>query len=49
MKRLTMLLLLTLTIVGFNGKISAQGEAAVPFLLLAPDSRAGGIGESGSG
>lgn len=27
----------------------AQGEAAVPFLLLAPDSRAGGIGESGSG
>ena len=22
----------------------AQGEAAVPFLLLAPDSRAGGIG-----
>jgi hypothetical protein len=27
--------------------IKAQGEAAVPFLLLAPDSRAGGIGESG--
>jgi hypothetical protein len=27
----------------------AQGEAAVPFLLLAPDSRAGGIGESGAG
>jgi len=27
----------------------AQGEAAVPFLLLAPDSRAGGIGESGTG
>jgi hypothetical protein len=26
-----------------------QGEAAVPFLLLAPDSRAGGIGESGAG
>lgn len=32
------------------GKVSyAQGEAAVPFLLLAPDSRAGGIGESGTG
>jgi hypothetical protein len=29
--------------------IKAQGEAAVPFLLLAPDSRAGGIGESGTG
>ncbi|MBK7629656.1 MAG: PorV/PorQ family protein [Ignavibacteriales bacterium] len=35
---------------GVFGKVSyAQGEAAVPFLLLAPDSRAGGIGESGSG
>jgi hypothetical protein len=29
--------------------VNAQGEAAVPFLLLAPDSRAGGIGESGTG
>jgi hypothetical protein len=29
--------------------VYAQGEAAVPFLLLAPDSRAGGIGESGTG
>ncbi len=35
---------------GVFGKISyAQGEAAVPFLLLAPDSRAAGIGESGGG
>jgi hypothetical protein len=35
---------------GLFGKASyAQGEAAVPFLLLAPDSRAGGIGESGTG
>jgi len=32
-----------------NNKIKAQGEAAVTFLLLAPDSRAGGIGESGAG
>lgn len=29
--------------------VSAQGESAVPFLLLAPDSRAGGMGESGAG
>lgn len=29
--------------------VQAQGEAAVTFLLLAPDSRAGGIGESGAG
>jgi hypothetical protein len=35
---------------GVYAKVSyAQGEAAVPFLLLAPDSRAGGIGESGTG
>lgn len=43
-----MLLIVCALIMWFN-KISAQGEAAVPFLLLAPDSRAGGIGESGSG
>jgi len=34
---------------GFVSEVKAQGEAAVPFLLLAPDSRAGGIGESGGG
>lgn len=33
----------------FGRSSFAQGEAAVPFLLLAPDSRAGGIGESGTG
>ncbi len=27
----------------------AQGEAGVPFLMVAPDSRAGGMGESGAG
>lgn len=43
-----MLLFVCALIMSFN-KVSAQGEAAVPFLLLAPDSRAGGIGESGSG
>ncbi len=42
--------LTVLTIFSFvNTRTYAQGEAAVPFLLLAPDSRAGGIGESGSG
>ncbi len=48
MKKISMLLFVCALIMSFN-KISAQGEAAVPFLLLAPDSRAGGIGESGSG
>lgn len=33
---------------GINA-VYAQGEAAVPFLQLAPDSRAGGMGESGGG
>jgi hypothetical protein len=28
---------------------SAQGESAVPFLLIAPNSRASGMGESGTG
>ncbi len=27
----------------------AQGESAVPFLLIAPNSRAAGIGETGTG
>ncbi len=42
-------LLILMTMVGVMNKSYAQGEAAVPFLLLAPDSRAGGIGESGTG
>ena len=49
MKRLLTLALLSLIVLGTNNIVKAQGEAAVPFLLLAPDSRAGGIGESGSG
>lgn len=44
--RLVIVLLFSMTIFRTD---FAQGEAAVPFLLLAPDSRAGGIGESGSG
>jgi hypothetical protein len=49
MKKVSMLLILVALIMSFGNRIEAQGEAAVPFLLLAPDSRAGGIGESGSG
>ena len=33
----------------FPGSASAQGESAVPFLLIAPNSRAAGIGEAGTG
>lgn len=48
MKTLRMIAFSVMMITGLTFQMSnAQGEAAVPFLLLAPDSRAGGIGESG--
>ncbi len=34
---------------GNVAEVRAQGESAVPFLLIAPNSRASGIGESGTG
>jgi hypothetical protein len=40
---------LTLTMLLLPSFASAQGESAVPFLLIAPNSRASGIGESGTG
>ena len=49
MKKWTKLILFSILFLGANNAIFSQGEAAVPFLQLAPDSRAGGIGESGSG
>ncbi len=50
MKRFIMILLIGMTFFSTNLEIFAQGgTTAVPFLLLAPDSRAGGIGESGGG
>lgn len=48
MKKMMLLLMLGLIAFGAS-QVKAQGETAVPFLLLAPDSRAGGIGESGGG
>ncbi|QQS34608.1 MAG: type IX secretion system outer membrane channel protein PorV [Ignavibacteriales bacterium] len=49
MKIVIRLLFISLMFFGMYSTNYAQGEAAVPFLLLAPDSRAGGIGESGAG
>lgn len=49
MKVLIRLLLISVLFTMFGKVTYAQGEAAVPFLLLAPDSRAGGLGESGTG
>jgi hypothetical protein len=49
--KIVLRLMMISVMLGTFAKVSyAQGgEAAVPFLLLAPDSRAGGIGESGAG
>jgi hypothetical protein len=50
MMKLSIKLLLALFFLAVLPKaVNAQGDAAVPFLQLAPDSRAGGIGESGGG
>ena len=49
MKVLLSFCLIGLTVLALPGKSYAQGEAAVPFLLLAPDSRFGALGESGTG
>jgi len=43
------LMMVSIMVIVVGRSSYAQGEAAVPFLLLAPDSRAGGIGESGAG
>ena len=49
MKIILRLMLVSMVFVLAHQVVYAQGEAAVPFLELAPDSRAGGIGESGGG
>jgi len=50
MKLMKSLLVIILLLIGFNNFSYGQGgQAAVPFLLLAPDSRGGAIGESGTG
>ncbi len=49
MKIFFRLMLISFMFAGVFKTAFAQGEAAVPFLLLAPDSRGGGIGESGAG
>ncbi len=41
--------LMVLTVLALSDKASAQGESAVPFLLIAPNSRSAAIGESGTG
>jgi hypothetical protein len=45
----TIMLLAVVALGALPGRAAAQGESAVPFLLIAPNSRASGIGESGTG
>ncbi len=49
MKIILRILLVSMAVTLVQKVTYGQGEAAVPFLLLAPDSRAGGVGESGGG
>ncbi len=49
MKLIIRLLLVSMIFAVVQKVTYAQGESAVPFLLLAPDSRGGGMGESGTG
>ena len=49
MKRIYVIMSALALMLGYVNQINAQGEAAVPFLLLAPDSRHAGLGESGTG
>ena len=49
MKIVFRLLMVSIMFAAFGKVVYAQGEAAVPFLELAPDSRAGAMGESGTG
>jgi hypothetical protein len=49
MKVLFRIMMVSIVVIAVGRSSYAQGEAGVPFLLLAPDSRAGGIGESGTG
>ncbi len=49
MKQLFVVLILFTLSIGYVSEVKAQGEAAVPYLLLAPDSRFSALGETGTG
>jgi len=49
MKVIFRLLMISIVFAALGKSVYAQGTTAVPFLELAPDSRAGGMGESGAG
>ena len=49
MKRVSVVFLLLTALMSLNNNMYAQGEAAVTFLQIAPDSRFSALGESGAG
>jgi hypothetical protein len=48
-KKIAVIAVCLLLVVTINIPVEAQGEAAVPFLLISPNSRASGMGEYGTG
>jgi long-subunit fatty acid transport protein len=40
---------LVLSLIAGSSSVYSQGEAAVPFLLIGPNSRNAGMGETGTG
>jgi hypothetical protein len=46
---MVIVMLTVLVVIGISTEARAQGESAVTFLLIAPNSRASGMGESGTG
>lgn len=49
MKAALFAMMAAVSVLMIGSDVFAQGETAVPFLLISPDARAGGIGESGTG
>jgi hypothetical protein len=49
MKAVILVAITMVSVLILNSYVFAQGETSVPFLLIAPDARAGGMGETGTG
>ena len=49
MKAIIIAAVASVSLLMLSSSAFAQGETSVPFLLIAPDARAGGMGQSGTG
>ena len=48
MKNISKIILAAMLLTILSGNLFAQGDAAVPFLLISPGARPGGMGEAGT-